>query len=82
MTEPVRHAIEDVDLSTLPAVLPDPVRRRVVPELAQPPGLERLCASFTLPVTKSTRTSLASAARGGIGSPARCRKRPVPASAR
>lgn len=49
-------AIEDVDLSTVLAALADPMRRRVVLELAQNPEVERLCASFELPVAKSTRT--------------------------
>jgi len=56
MTEPVHPAIEDVDLSTVLAALADPMRRRVVLELAEAPGVERLCASFALPVAKSTRT--------------------------
>jgi DNA-binding transcriptional ArsR family regulator len=49
-------AIEDIDLSTVLAALADPMRRRVVLELAQNPDTERLCASFELPVAKSTRT--------------------------
>ena len=49
-------AIEDVDLSTVLAALADPMRRRVVLELAENPDVERLCASFELPVAKSTRT--------------------------
>lgn len=49
-------AIEDVDLSAVLSALADPMRRRVVLELAKNPEVERLCASFELPVAKSTRT--------------------------
>lgn len=56
MTEPVHPALEDVDLGTVLAALADPMRRRVVLELAEAPDMERLCASFALPVAKSTRT--------------------------
>lgn len=49
-------AVEDIDLSAVLAALADPMRRRVVLELAQDPGTERLCSSFELPVAKSTRT--------------------------
>lgn len=49
-------AVEDIDLSSVLAALADPMRRRVVLELAQAPEVERLCASFELPVAKSTRT--------------------------
>lgn len=58
MTQPeLPHpATEDIDLSAVLAALADPMRRRVVLELAQDPDIERLCASFELPVAKSTRT--------------------------
>ena len=58
MTEhELRHpAVEDIDLSSVLAALADPMRRRVVLELAREPDVERLCASFELPVAKSTRT--------------------------
>lgn len=37
--------------------LADPLRREVISELAaDPAGTERPCASFPMPVTKSTRT--------------------------
>lgn len=49
-------ATGDIDLSAVLAALADPMRRRVVLELAQDPDTERLCASFDLPVAKSTRT--------------------------
>lgn len=49
-------ATEEIDLSAVLAALADPMRRRVVLELAQDPDTERLCASFDLPVAKSTRT--------------------------
>ena len=53
----LRHpATEDIDLSAVLSALADPMRRRVVLELAQHPETERLCASFELPVAKSTRT--------------------------
>ena len=53
----LRHpAVEDIDLSSVLAALADPMRRRVVLELAREPDVERLCASFELPVAKSTRT--------------------------
>ncbi|WP_405780391.1 ArsR/SmtB family transcription factor [Streptomyces sp. NBC_00859] len=38
------------------AALADPHRRRVVAELAVSPEDERLCSTFDLPVSKSTRT--------------------------
>lgn len=49
-------AIDDVELGTVLSALADPMRRRVVLELAEHPDVERLCASFELPVAKSTRT--------------------------
>lgn len=49
-------AADDIDLSAVLAALADPMRRRVVLELARDPDTERLCASFELPVAKSTRT--------------------------
>lgn len=49
--------LEDVDLGQVFRALADPLRRSVVTELAAgPAGEERACASFALPVTKSTRT--------------------------
>ncbi|WP_163083011.1 ArsR/SmtB family transcription factor, partial [Acinetobacter baumannii] len=39
------------------SALADPLRRQIVLLLAaEPPGGERLCGSFGLPVTKATRT--------------------------
>lgn len=50
---------EEMDLGTVMSALADPLRRRVVSELArEPDGAERNCSSFALPVTKSTRTYL------------------------
>lgn len=47
----------EIDLGTVLAVLADPLRRRVIAELARAPdGTERTCASFALPVSKSTLT--------------------------
>jgi DNA-binding transcriptional ArsR family regulator len=49
--------IEDVDLGQVFRVLADPLRRAVIAELAaDPDDAERPCASFALPVAKSTRT--------------------------
>ena len=49
-------AAEDINLDAVLAALADPLRRRVIVELAAAPEEERLCASFDLPVAKSTRT--------------------------
>ncbi|WP_240686865.1 ArsR/SmtB family transcription factor [Amycolatopsis suaedae] len=46
----------DVELDAVLAALADPHRRRVVVELAAEPERERTCASFNLPVARSTRT--------------------------
>ena len=48
--------IDDVDLSTVLLALADPHRRQVVLELARDPGTERQCATFALPIAKSTKT--------------------------
>jgi DNA-binding transcriptional ArsR family regulator len=48
--------IDEVDLGAVLQALADPHRRRVVLELARAPDEERACASFDLPVAKSTRT--------------------------
>jgi len=49
--------VAEMDLGTLMAALSDPLRRRVVTELVvQPQDAERTCASFELPVSKSTCT--------------------------
>lgn len=48
--------IETVELDAVLSALADPLRRRVIVELAAEPGTERACASFALPVAKSTRT--------------------------
>ncbi|MEV0222572.1 winged helix-turn-helix domain-containing protein [Streptomyces sp. NPDC050704] len=50
-------AVDEMDLSNVLAALSDPLRRKVVTELiAEPTGTERTCASFELPVSKSTCT--------------------------
>jgi DNA-binding transcriptional ArsR family regulator len=49
--------IQEMDLGRVLAALSDPNRRRVVTELlADPSDAERSCASFELPVSKSTCT--------------------------
>ena len=49
--------IDDVDLGQVLRALADPLRRAVIAELAaDPDDTERPCASFALPVAKSTRT--------------------------
>ena len=48
--------LEDVDLGAVLQALADPHRRRVVVELARGPDEERACASFGLPLAKSTLT--------------------------
>lgn len=48
--------IDDVDLSTVLLALADPHRRQVVLELARDPKTERQCATFALPIAKSTKT--------------------------
>ena len=49
--------MEDVELGTVLSAVADPLRRAVVVQLANGEhGAERACASFALPVAKSTRT--------------------------
>ncbi|WP_086562759.1 ArsR/SmtB family transcription factor [Streptomyces africanus] len=47
---------EDLEVGPVLLALADENRRRVVTELAARPDEERLCASFELPVSKSSRT--------------------------
>ncbi|WP_405632398.1 ArsR/SmtB family transcription factor [Streptomyces sp. NBC_01174] len=47
---------DDLEVGAVLLALADENRRRVVAELAERPGEERLCASFDLPVGKSSRT--------------------------
>jgi DNA-binding transcriptional ArsR family regulator len=48
---------DEMDLGTIMATLADPHRRRVVYELVTAPAdVERTCASFELPVSKSSCT--------------------------
>ena len=50
-------AVEEMELGKIMGVLSDPLRRRVVTVLLElPDGAERTCASFNLPVSKSTCT--------------------------
>ncbi|MCF4139458.1 ArsR family transcriptional regulator [Streptomyces sp. Tue 6430] len=49
-------AVEDLRIGPILTALADDNRRRVVVELAERPDEERLCASFDLPVGKSSRT--------------------------
>lgn len=47
----------EMELGSVLAALSDPMRRRVVAELArEPDGVERTCASFGLPVSKASLT--------------------------
>lgn len=47
----------ELALGPILTALADPLRRRVIAELARAPdGTERTCASFGLPVTKATLT--------------------------
>ena len=49
--------IAEVDLGQVFRALADPLRRRVVAELAADPAdSERACSSFPMPVAKSTKT--------------------------
>jgi DNA-binding transcriptional ArsR family regulator len=48
---------EELDLGKVLNALADPHRRRVIRELLEEPeGAERTCASFALPVSKSSNT--------------------------
>ncbi|MDQ0831387.1 DNA-binding transcriptional ArsR family regulator [Streptomyces achromogenes] len=47
---------EELEVGPILLALADANRRRVVAELAEQPDEERLCASFDLPVGKSSRT--------------------------
>ncbi|MFI0898349.1 ArsR/SmtB family transcription factor [Streptomyces sp. NPDC020983] len=47
---------EELEIGPILLALADNNRRRVVAELAAQPDTERLCASFNLPVSKSSRT--------------------------
>lgn len=47
---------EDLEVGAILVALADGNRRRVIAELAEKPEEERLCASFNLPVSKSSRT--------------------------
>jgi DNA-binding transcriptional ArsR family regulator len=54
--EPISHPTrEKLELSSVLHALSDPVRLRIVSELAKGEG-EHTCGSFALPVTKSTCT--------------------------
>ncbi|MFI7388098.1 ArsR/SmtB family transcription factor [Streptomyces sp. NPDC049813] len=48
--------VEELEVEPILLALADANRRRVVAELAERPEEERLCASFDLPVSKSSRT--------------------------
>ncbi|MFC9245987.1 ArsR/SmtB family transcription factor [Streptomyces sp. NPDC057136] len=50
-------AVEEIELGKVLSALADPLRRRVVRELAlAPDGTARTCSSFALPVSKATVT--------------------------
>jgi DNA-binding transcriptional ArsR family regulator len=48
--------LDEIELTAVMHALSDPVRLRIVAELAAEPDGERACGSFALPVTKSTCT--------------------------
>nr|WP_037669337.1 helix-turn-helix transcriptional regulator [Streptomyces griseus] len=48
--------VEDLEVGPILLALADENRRRVIAELSARPDEERLCASFDLPVGKSSRT--------------------------
>ncbi|MFJ8196978.1 ArsR/SmtB family transcription factor [Streptomyces sp. NPDC096152] len=54
--ELVHPRAEELEVGPILLALADANRRRVVAELAAQPNKERLCASFDLPVGKSSRT--------------------------
>lgn len=57
MTDHDEPAPSEMDLGTIFSALADQHRRRVILALlAAPPGAERHCSSFALPVTKATLT--------------------------
>ncbi len=57
MTDAGHPSPDDLALGPILSALADPMRRRVVADLARAPdGTERKCSSFGLPVTKATRT--------------------------
>lgn len=58
MTDESGHpAPDEMELGKVMAALADPLRRKVVTDLlAEPDGTERTCASFHLPVSKSSCT--------------------------
>lgn len=50
-------AVEEIELGRVLSALADPLRRRVVRELAnEPDATARTCSSFGLPVSKATLT--------------------------
>ncbi|MED7948933.1 MULTISPECIES: helix-turn-helix domain-containing protein [unclassified Streptomyces] len=50
-------SVEEIELGPVLSALADPLRRRVVRELATgPDGAARTCSSFALPVSKATVT--------------------------
>lgn len=47
----------EIDLSAVFSALADPHRQKIIVELLQePPGTERTCGSFDVPLSKSSRT--------------------------
>jgi DNA-binding transcriptional ArsR family regulator len=55
-TELLHPDVDDLHVGPILLALADDNRRRVIAELAARPDEERLCASFDLPVGKSSRT--------------------------
>ncbi|MFF2199635.1 ArsR/SmtB family transcription factor [Streptomyces sp. NPDC058145] len=54
--ELVHPGVEELEVGPILLALADENRRRVVAELSARPDDERLCASFDLPLSKSSRT--------------------------
>lgn len=48
--------VDELDLGKVLSALADPMRRGVVLDLARGDGTPRLCGTFSMPVTKATRT--------------------------
>ncbi|MFB6848386.1 ArsR/SmtB family transcription factor [Streptomyces sp. NPDC056373] len=54
--ELVHPRVEELEVGPILLALADENRRRVIAELSARPDEERLCASFDLPLSKSSRT--------------------------
>jgi DNA-binding transcriptional ArsR family regulator len=59
MNESEYPPADQMDIGKVMSALADPLRRQVVTELLElPPGGERSCKSFNLPIAKSSQTFL------------------------